>query len=73
MEVEVDERKVTCPVLSVVAGDDRLVLPETDLAVAAKYGGLSVVRPHAGHYALVYEPGWEQTADMVVDWLDRVV
>jgi pimeloyl-ACP methyl ester carboxylesterase len=71
-EIGVDEHKVSCPVLSVVGGDDRLVSQETDLAVAAKYGGLSIVRPHAGHYALVYEPGWEQTADMVMDWLDRV-
>jgi hypothetical protein len=40
--------------------------------MAATCDGLSVVRPHFGHHAPVYEPGWEQTADLVVDRLDRV-
>lgn len=72
-EVAVDDRNVTCPMLAVIGGDDRLVTQETQLAVAAKYGALSLVRPHAGHYALIYEPGWETTADIVVDWLDRTM
>lgn len=69
-EVAVNEKRVTCPVFSVVTGADRLVLPETGLAIAAKYNALSIVRPHAGHYGLIYEPGWEATAKLVVDWLD---
>jgi hypothetical protein len=69
-EVTVNEKQVKCPIFSVVTGADRLVLPETGLAIAAKYNALSIVRPHAGHYGLIYEPGWEATAKLVVDWLD---
>ena len=70
--IAVDQDRVRSPVLSVVGGDDRQVPPEIGLAVAAKYGALSIVRPFSGHYALIYEPGSESTANMVVDWLDRI-
>lgn len=72
-EIEVDELQVSCPILSIVADTDRLVLPEVDLAIAKKYNGLSLVCPDRGHYALVYEPGWEPIAALVCSWIKEAV
>jgi hypothetical protein len=68
----VNRRRITCPLLSVTASDDRLVLPAVGEQIAVRYGG-DHLRVDGGHYALVGEPGWRATGTRVVDWLDQAV
>ena len=66
--VRVDESRVRCPVLSVVAEDDRFVVPRVGRRVAAKYhAALRVYSNHA--HMIVGEPGWEGPAADVERWI----
>jgi pimeloyl-ACP methyl ester carboxylesterase len=69
--ISVDPARVACPVLSVVAGRDRLVLPEVGEQLAHRYDGEIAYFADRGHYALVCEPGWPAVADAICDWLDK--
>jgi pimeloyl-ACP methyl ester carboxylesterase len=68
--VAVPAEGVRCPVLSVTAGEDRLVLPEVGAQLAERYGGEQLHFAGRGHYALVGEPGWEAVADGIIEWID---
>jgi pimeloyl-ACP methyl ester carboxylesterase len=61
-----------CPVLSVSAGQDRLVSPQVGAMLADRYEGEHLHVEDAGHYALVGEPGWERLAAQIIGWLDGV-
>lgn len=64
----VDARRVSCPVLSIGAANDRFVPPRVARAIARKYD--AEYREYAGHgHYIVGEPGWERVADDVVAWL----
>lgn len=64
----VDAKRVSCPMLSIGAADDRFVPPRVARAIARKYG--AEYREYAGHgHYIVGEPGWERVADDVVAWL----
>jgi pimeloyl-ACP methyl ester carboxylesterase len=67
-QVKVDARRITCPVLHLIAEEDRLVTSQVGHALARKIPGS--IRPFVerGHYMLVAEPGWEETADSIIDW-----
>jgi pimeloyl-ACP methyl ester carboxylesterase len=67
--VAVDADQVSCPVLSVSAGHDRLVYPEIGEAIAQRYHGDHLSVEQAGHYALVGEPGWEHLAEQIIEWV----
>jgi pimeloyl-ACP methyl ester carboxylesterase len=71
--IGVDASAVTCPVLSVGASHDRLVLAEVARELAAHYGGDHLQLDGAGHYALVGEPGWREVAARLIEWLDQVL
>lgn len=69
--VPVNPRHVTCPVLSVSATHDRLVLSAVGADIADRYRGDHLELPGYGHYALVGEPGWAEAALKLVRWLDE--
>jgi len=70
----VDRRAITCPVLCIAGGRDRLVSPATARHVARRYHGRAryeLLSDH-GHW-LIGEPGWERIASGTLAWLDQVV
>jgi non-heme chloroperoxidase len=70
---EVDVRAVTCPLLFIAGGEDRLNPPATVERIAALYGGRALYEkfPGMSHW-LVGEPGWEEIADRALEWLEIV-
>ena len=70
--IAVAAERVTCPVLSVTASDDRFVVPRIGRALARKYRADPLVAEGHGHL-VISEPGFEKVAARVIDWLDKVV
>jgi pimeloyl-ACP methyl ester carboxylesterase len=70
---EVDARQVTCPVLVLVGGEDRVNPPGTVERVAALYGNRATFEklPGMSHW-LVGEPGWEKVAARTLEWLGAI-
>ena len=69
----VDESKVTCPVLVVGAAEDRITPVSVVRHVAEKYGEKATYKEFGGHaHWVVAEPGWEEIAKYVKEWLDRI-
>lgn len=65
----VDESKVTCPILVIAGGKDRITPASVVKKVAAKYGQADYKEfPENAHW-VVGEPGWEQIAEYVEGWL----
>lgn len=61
-----------CPVLVVASDEDRFVPQHVVERVAARYRApLFVARGH-GHL-LMQEPGWQETATFIEDWMERNV
>lgn len=70
----VDEAKVTCPVLVIGAAKDRITPVAVVRQVAEKYQGVSTYKEFAGHaHWVVAEPGWEEIAKYVDEWLNQVL
>lgn len=66
----VDEAKVTCPVLVVAGGQDRITPAWVVRQVARKYRAVSTYREFERHaHWVVGEAGWEEVAGAVADWL----
>jgi pimeloyl-ACP methyl ester carboxylesterase len=70
--IRVSARAVTCPILSLGASEDRLVLPAVAEQIASRYSGEHLCFEGAGHYALVGEPGWRTRAATTIAWCDEV-
>lgn len=67
---EVDEAKITCPVLVIAGTEDRLTPASVVKKVAAKYGSVSTYKEFEGHaHWVVGEPGWEDIAQYIYEWL----
>lgn len=64
----VDARRVSCPILSMGAGDDHFLPPRIARAIAKKYDCAHREYAAHGHY-IVGEPGWERVADDAMGWL----
>jgi len=58
------------PSLVISGQDDRVHPPSTGKLVADRIGGKFVTLPHRSHW-LLSEPGWEEVAEMILDWLPR--
>jgi pimeloyl-ACP methyl ester carboxylesterase len=71
--VRVHASAVTCPVLSISASHDQLVLADVGAKLARRYHGEHITLDGAGHYALVGEPGWQDASTRMIDWLERTV
>jgi pimeloyl-ACP methyl ester carboxylesterase len=69
----VDEAKVTCPVLVIAGGYDRITPASVVRKVAAKYKAVSTYKEFPNHaHWVIGEPNWEEVAEYVSDWLERV-
>jgi len=69
----VDETRVSCPVLVIGAKEDRIVPASVVRQVAKKYAQVSTYREFEGHaHWVVGEPGWEEIAGYVGDWLQQL-
>lgn len=70
----VDETKVTCPMLTVAGGRDRITPACVVWKVHKKYRTVSTYRKFPNHaHWVIGEPGWQEVAEYVSDWLDRVL
>jgi non-heme chloroperoxidase len=69
----VDASKVNCPVLVVAGSQDRITPAWAVRQVARKYAAVSTYREFERHaHWVVGEPGWEEVAGYVADWLGTV-
>ena len=67
----VDESKVTCPVLAIAGSEDRITPPAVVKKTANKYGAVSTFKEFPNHsHWVIGEPGWEEIAQYVDDWLN---
>ncbi len=70
---EVDESKITCPVLVVSGGKDRITPASVVRKVAEKYKSVSTYKEFENHaHWVIGEPGWEEIANYVADWLKQL-
>lgn len=68
----VDTRRIVCPVLVVAGAEDRLATPAAMRWVAQRYEPRSTYMEVPGHgHWLVGEPGLQEIASGISDWLDR--
>jgi pimeloyl-ACP methyl ester carboxylesterase len=68
---EVDESKISCPVLVAAGTEDRLTPASVVKKIADKYRRVSTYREFADHaHWIVGEPGWEEIARFILGWLD---
>jgi pimeloyl-ACP methyl ester carboxylesterase len=63
--------QVRVPMLVVGAEDDRFIPLGTSRRMAEKYGAELYVAKGHGHFLLA-EPGWQQVAAVVLDWIDAL-
>lgn len=70
----VDVGATTCPLLVIAGGADRITPARVVRKVARRYGPNANYKefPELAHW-LMAEPGWEQVAGHVVDWLDPLL
>lgn len=70
----VDGSKLTCPVLVVAGAEDRITPASVVEKVAKKYKGVSTYKEFENHaHWVLGEPGWQEVAKCVKDWLDEVL
>lgn len=69
----VDATKITCPVLVVGSGLDRITPASVVRRVAKKYRSVATYKEFPNHaHWVVSEPGWEEVADYVRQWLSTL-
>jgi non-heme chloroperoxidase len=67
----VDASAITCPTLVVSGSNDKCVLPSVARRIAAKYRHVSSYKEFTDHAHMVLsEPGWQDVAAYVADWLE---
>ena len=68
----VDETRVTCPVLVIAGGQDKITPVPVVRRVAEKYRAVSTFKVFADHsHWLFAEPGWQEPAAFICDWLQH--
>jgi len=71
---EVDELKISCPVLVIAAGQDKATPTSVVRKVANKYRTVSTYKEFTSHsHWVIAEPGWQEIAEYVSDWLNQVL
>lgn len=69
----VDATKVTCPILVVGGGLDRITPASVVRRVAKKYRNVATYKEFPNHaHWVVGEPGWQEVADYVRQWLNTL-
>jgi pimeloyl-ACP methyl ester carboxylesterase len=67
----VEASNVTCPMLCVAGGDDKVISPATVKRVADTYASAASYQEFAGFsHWLIGEPGWQTIAQACADWID---
>jgi pimeloyl-ACP methyl ester carboxylesterase len=70
---KVDESHVSCPVLVVSGAEDRTTPAAVVRKVAHKYKAVSTYKEFENHaHWIIGEPGWEEVAEFISDWLRHV-
>jgi pimeloyl-ACP methyl ester carboxylesterase len=70
----VDEAKITCPVLVISGGQDKITPPSVVRRVADKYRSVSTLKEFADHaHWVIGEPGWNEVAQYCSAWLDKTL
>lgn len=68
----VDASQVTCPVLVIAGGKDRITPASVVRKVAEKYETVSTYKPFPDHaHWVIGEPGWEDIAQYIEAWLKQ--
>ena len=71
---QVDESKVTCPVLVIAGAQDRITPASVVRQVAQKYKAVSTYKEFGNHaHWVVAEPGWQEVAGYTAGWLKQVL
>ena len=71
---KVDELKVTCPVLVIAGSQDKATPASVVRKIADKYRAVSTYQEFVNHaHWVVGEPGWQEIAEYISDWLDKVL
>ena len=69
----VDESKITCPILMIAGKEDRIIPIAIAIRIAKKYQLSSSFKELENHaHWLLAEPGWEDVAGMVKDWMQSL-
>ena len=69
----VDETRIKCPVLVLAGGRDKITPASVARRVAAKYKTVSTYKAFDRHSHWMFgEPGWQETADFIYQWLRQV-
>lgn len=70
--VPIAAARVRTPMLAIVGAEDKLTPPAVVRSVAKKYG--ADFRPYTAHaHYIMREPGWEQVAHDIADWIKGTV
>ena len=70
----VDDSKITCPVLVIAGAQDRITPASVVRKVAEKYKAVSTYQELANHaHWLIVEPGWQEITEYIADWLNQVL
>ena len=70
---EVDEKKVTCPMLIISGAEDRITPASVQRQTAKKYKHIATYKEFPNHaHWIMGEPGWEEVAKLIHDWLKRL-
>ncbi len=68
----VDVRKITCPMLIIAGGQDRITPPFVEHQIARKLAGVAEYKEYPEHaHWIMAEPGWEAVAEDIAHWLER--
>lgn len=68
----VDASKVTCPVLTIAGAEDRITPASVVRKVAGRYRKTGTYREFPAHaHWVVSEPGWQEIAAYIHDWLEQ--
>jgi len=71
---KVDESRVKCRVLVIAGSQDRITPASVVRKVSEKYKAVSTYREYPNHaHWVIGEPGWEEIAEYVADWLGENV
>jgi pimeloyl-ACP methyl ester carboxylesterase len=69
----VDESRITCPVLVVSGSEDRITPSAIGKKITDKYGSVATYKEFENHaHWVLGEPGWEEIAEFVSDWLNEI-
>ncbi len=66
---QVDETKITCPMLIIGAGQDRITPVSTSRKIAGKYSHADYQEYENHAHWILHEPGWEIVAGDILNWI----